>query len=121
VANKPFNYVGAVLVGMAFAVGWTPCVGPIISSILIVAGTGQSVLRGFFLLSAYSIGLGLPIIASAVAFNYLLTFFKKIKKHMNLISMVNGVLLVILGILVLTDVLAYLMTLFYIVIDYKGI
>ncbi|MFC1767932.1 cytochrome c biogenesis CcdA family protein [Candidatus Margulisiibacteriota bacterium] len=121
VANKPFNYTGAMLVGMAFSVGWVPCVGPILSSILIVAGTGNSVLRGFLLLSAYSLGLGLPIIASAVAFNYLLTFFKKIKKYMNIISMVSGILLVILGLLLITDALTYLMALLYSVFDYKGI
>lgn len=109
IQNRSLGYFGAFLVGAAFSFGWTPCVGPILSSILIVAGTKHSVVQGFLLLSAYSIGLGLPIIISAVAFNYLLTFFRFIKKYINLISLISGIFLIILGLLVLTDNFSYLM------------
>ena len=121
IKNKPLGYFGAFLVGMAFSVGWTPCVGPIISSILIVAGTGQSVVKGFLLLTAYSLGLGLPIIASAIAFDYLLTFFRKIRNYMNLISIISGSLLIILGILVVTDNFSYLMQVIAVFFNFKGI
>ena len=119
--SKPLGYFGALVVGMAFSLGWVPCVGPILSSILIVAGTKQSVAQGFFLLSSYSLGLGLPIIASAVAFNYFLSFFGKIKQGIRYVSLISGLLLILLGILVITDNLTYLTQLAASIFRFKGI
>lgn len=107
IRNKGFGYIGALLVGMAFSFGWAPCVGPMLSSVLIVAESQQSVIAGFFLLLAYSMGLGIPIVISATAFSYLLSLSSKLKQYMNIVSIISGILLIILGLIVLMDGLGY--------------
>jgi cytochrome c-type biogenesis protein len=94
---------GAFLVGAAFALGWTPCVGPILSSILILASTRGSAMSGFWLLLAYSLGLGLPFIATSLFINWFLRFFNFIKKYYAVIEIVSGMLLILVGLLVITD------------------
>lgn len=100
--------ISAVFVGMAFAAGWTPCVGPILASILIYAGSMETINMGILLLTAYSLGLAVPFILTAYAIGSFSEYFRKISKHLNTISAVSGVLLIIMGILIFTNKIAVL-------------
>ena len=102
-SRKPAGIVGALLVGMAFAFGWTPCLGPVLTGILFVAGSKETVGEGVRLLTAYSLGLGIPFFATAVAMNRFFTAMGKIRKHYHTIELVSGALLVVIGILIFTD------------------
>lgn len=106
--SKPIGYLGSFLVGVTFAAGWTPCVGPILSSILLFASTRQDIYSGMFLLFAYSLGMGLPFLACALALNTFLRAFRRMRAHMGLVNKIGGALLVIVGVLVLTDSFAFL-------------
>lgn len=99
---------GSVLLGMAFAAGWTPCVGPILSSILIYAGSMETVGKGILLLFFYSLGMGIPFILTALAIGSFTRYFKKYSKYLPAVSAVSGVLMIIFGILMFTDKLSYL-------------
>jgi len=101
--KKPLGYVGSFLVGIVFAAGWTPCVGPILSTILLYASTTKSFTTGIVLLAFYSMGLGLPFFFASLAFNSFLSAFEKVKRYMRVITIVSGVFLVIIGVLLLTD------------------
>src|SRR4030043_1348573 len=101
--KKPLGYAGSFLVGIAFAAGWTPCIGPILSTILIYASTSKSFTTGILLLTYYSIGLGIPFFLSSLAFNSFLSAFDKIKRYMRVINIVSGLFLIGIGILFLTD------------------
>ncbi len=101
--QKPLGYVGSFLVGIVFAAGWTPCVGPILSTILLYASTTKSFTTGIMLLAFYSMGLGLPFFLASLAFNSFLSAFEKVKRYMRVIMIVSGVFLIIIGILFLTD------------------
>lgn len=103
IQNKPAGYFGTFLVGVAFAAGWTPCIGPILGSILLIASTKESVIKGMELLAVYSAGLGLPLLLISFAVSSSLTHFKKLNRWMWHISMVSGVFLVALGILLMTN------------------
>jgi len=93
--------IGSVLLGMAFAAAWTPCVGPILGSILVLAGTKESMAEGMWLLAAYSLGIGVPFVLSAVLLNSFLSYSAKLKRHMILVKRVCGLLLVIVGIMLM--------------------
>jgi cytochrome c-type biogenesis protein len=101
--KKPLGYLGSFLVGVAFAAGWTPCIGPILSTILLYASTSKSFTTGVLLLSIYSAGLGVPFLLSSLAFNSFLSAFEKIKRYMRVITIVSGLFLIGIGILFLTD------------------
>ncbi|MEW5767539.1 MAG: cytochrome c biogenesis protein CcdA [bacterium] len=101
--NKPIGYLGSFIFGLAFAAGWTPCVGPILGSILIYATTSENVYMGFTLLSAYSLGLGLPFLLVALGLPTFLTHFGWINRHMRAISIGSGLLLILVGIIIFTD------------------
>ncbi len=101
--KKPLGYLGSFLVGVVFAAGWTPCIGPILSTILIYASTAQSFKTGVLLLTIYSIGLGIPFFLSSLAFNSFLSAFDWIKRYMRWITVASGVFLIVIGILFLTD------------------
>jgi cytochrome c-type biogenesis protein len=101
--NKPPGYAGSFLVGTAFAAGWTPCIGPILGSILMVASAKASTLYGVKLLSAYSAGLAVPFLLSSLAFNSFLSYSKKLLRYMKPIKIASGVLLIMFGIILLTD------------------
>ncbi|MBI5197312.1 MAG: sulfite exporter TauE/SafE family protein [Nitrospirae bacterium] len=105
IENKPAGYFGTALVGVGFAAAWTPCVGPILGSILLYASTTDSLTQGISLLAVYSLGLGLPFFASALAINTFLVSFKKISRYMGWITFISGLFLVVVGIMVLTDTL----------------
>ncbi len=99
---KPVGRVGSVLAGLAFGAGWTPCVGPILASILLYAGMQATMPRGMLLLSAYSLGLALPFFAAAVAFNWTLTRLRPLRRWLGALERATGVFLVILGVLLVT-------------------
>ena len=104
--KKPLGYIGSLFVGVAFAAGWTPCIGPILSTILIYASTSKSFTTGILLLTYYSIGLGIPFFLSSLAFNSFLSAFDKIKRYMRVITLISGLFLIAIGILFLTDTFA---------------
>jgi len=106
--NKPAGYLGSVLVGITFAVAWTPCVGPILGAILALAGTSGEIGRGAFLLTTYAAGLGLPFFLSAVAVNSFFQFSQSLRRYLQLIHTMGGILLIIVGILLLTDYMTLL-------------
>ena len=103
IERKPGGYFGSFLVGMAFAAGWTPCVGPILGSILLYASTSGSVAKGMGLLAAYSLGLGLPLFISALAINSFISTFKVITRYMRWITITSGIFLIIIGIMIFTN------------------
>ncbi|MBF0359183.1 MAG: sulfite exporter TauE/SafE family protein [Magnetococcales bacterium] len=98
--DKPPGLFGAYMIGLSFAFGWTPCVGPILATILTMAGGQDSVWQGISLLTVYSLGLGIPFILAGVAINSFFGFFIKIRVHLNKIEMVSGALLVVVGVLI---------------------
>lgn len=98
--RKPPGMWGAFFIGLAFAFGWTPCVGPILAGILALSAGQDTVHEGIVLLVAYSAGLGLPFILAGLAINRFLVFFKKVRQHMHKVEIVAGGLLVIIGVLI---------------------
>lgn len=100
---KPLGLAGAFLVGLAFAFGWSPCIGPILAGVLALAATQETVRQGVLLLAVYSLGLGLPFIAAGLAINRFISVFSRVKKHMKAVEVVAGALLVTVGVLVFTD------------------
>jgi len=94
---------GSIILGMAFAFGWTPCIGPILGSILILASTEESINRGILLLLFYSLGLAIPFVLSGYLFQKFITVSKNLKKRMNLIKKIGGSLLLLTGILIITN------------------
>jgi cytochrome c-type biogenesis protein len=104
-AARPLGAAGAVVVGMAFAFGWTPCIGPILASILAIASQQDSVWKGMLLLSAYSLGLGIPFIITGLSITVFYNAFNRFKKHLHTVEVVGGVLLVVIGILIMTNYL----------------
>jgi len=93
------TYWASFLVGMVFAFGWSPCVGPILSGILLLASASQTVARGALLLAAYSLGLGLPFLITAFALSLFTGWLKKLNRYMNVVSIVAGVFLIAMGVL----------------------
>jgi cytochrome c-type biogenesis protein len=102
-SRKPAGYLGATLIGIAFAFGWTPCIGPILAGILALAGTQDTVGQGVRLLSVYSLGLGVPFLATALAINRFFSAMGRIRKHYHKIELVSGALLVVIGLLIFTN------------------
>jgi cytochrome c-type biogenesis protein len=106
--NRPAGYVGSMLVGFSFAVGWTPCVGPILGAILALASSTAQVTSGLLLLGAYSVGLGIPFLLSSVAINSFLHFFARFKRYIEVVHVGGGLLLMLVGILIFTGYLTVL-------------
>jgi cytochrome c-type biogenesis protein len=100
--SKPASLLGAYGVGLAFAFGWTPCIGPVLAAILSVAASEQDVTRGMGLLAVYSLGLGIPFLLAAASVSQFLKFFKRFKHQMHNVERVMGALLVLAGVLFLT-------------------
>lgn len=103
ISEKPLGYAGSVLVGIAFALGWTPCIGPILATILLYATTTESMYQGMALLFAYSMGLGIPFILSALAINTFLSNFRRIAPYMKVVTVISGIFLVGIGLLIFTN------------------
>jgi len=103
IKNRKFGYLGAVIIGAAFAFGWTPCIGPILAGVLTYAGTLEKVNQGVLLLLVYSLGLGLPFLLTALAINHFRRFFDRMKKYMHLLEVASGAVMVVLGLLIFTN------------------
>jgi cytochrome c-type biogenesis protein len=110
--DRPAGYIGTYLIGMTFAAGWTPCIGPILGSILLVASTEGSTMAGVRLLTVYSMGLGVPFLLAALAFNSFLTYTRILNRYMRAIMVVSGLILIAFGVILLTDNLRYLTAFF---------
>jgi cytochrome c-type biogenesis protein len=100
VSRRPAGLMGAYIVGLAFAFGWTPCVGPVLASILMVAGAGDSLGYGVSLLTAYALGMGLPFLAAAAAARPFFAFAKRFRKHMRIAQVTMGVLMIATGVMI---------------------
>jgi len=103
--------LSSLLIGMGFSIGWTPCIGPILTSVLILAANTQTLIVGMLLLAVYALGLGLPFLVLAVGIRYLWGYLNILNKHMGTIKKVSGIILIVIGIMIyfnLFAVLAYL-------------
>ncbi|MEE8126747.1 MAG: cytochrome c biogenesis protein CcdA [Nitrospirales bacterium] len=100
---RPVGYLGSFLIGTAFAAGWTPCVGPVLGTILAYASTTDSMSSGVMLLSFYSLGLGLPFFLTALGMDSFLSYFKSWRTYLGGVSFVSGGLLVLVGVMIYAD------------------
>ena len=109
-ANKPMGYLGTVIVGIAFAAGWSPCIGPILGAILTYTASTADLQRGLVLLLAYSMGLAVPFIVAALAVERFLTVFQSLKQQMVWVNRIAGALLICIGVLMVTNYFTILAT-----------
>jgi cytochrome c-type biogenesis protein len=100
--DKPVGFLGSMLVGMAFGAGWTPCIGPILGSVLGMAASEGNLSRGVLLLSVYSAGLAIPFLLAALALDRFFGWFQRFRKYLPWVQRISGVLLILVGILMLT-------------------
>ncbi len=119
--KKPAGLIGTFVVGIAFAAGWTPCIGPILGAILALAasssgGTG----RGVALLTTYSAGLGIPFLISGVLFHWFLSFFNRFRKYIRLVEILTGLLLMVVGIMLFFNLFGRLAGVLYQYIPIQG-
>jgi cytochrome c-type biogenesis protein len=100
--QKPLGYLGSAVVGMAFAAGWTPCIGPVLGGILGLAATSADVTRGMLLLAVYSAGLALPFLLAAIAVESFLGWFQRFRRFLPWVMRLSGLLLILVGVLLVT-------------------
>ena len=103
IKSRPVGYFGSFLIGSTFALGWTPCVGPLLASILLWSSTEKDIIRGAALLFSYSLGLALPFFISSILINNFLAYFKAAKKYLRVISVITGIFLIAVGIMLFTN------------------
>jgi cytochrome c-type biogenesis protein len=103
IQEKPLHIFGTFLVGMAFGAGWSPCIGPLLGSILIIAGSQETIWQGVGLLSAYSFGLALPFLIISVFIHFVLAFIRKANRVIRYVNVTAGILLILMGALLLTN------------------
>lgn len=101
--TKKLSLFGAFIVGLAFAFGWTPCIGPILAAILTIASQQETIGQGMILLTFYSLGLGIPFILTGLSLTAFYNVFNKFKRHLHKVEIVGGILLVIVGVLIFTN------------------
>ena len=106
--EKPRGVVGALVLGLAFAFGWTPCIGPILAGILTMASTKETVSEGVAMLAVYSMGLGIPFLLTSLGVNQFLAFYGRFKRHFRAVEMASGALVIAVGVLILTNNLSRL-------------
>jgi cytochrome c-type biogenesis protein len=107
--SGPFaGILSGFLMGFAFAFGWTPCIGPILATVLAMAATTENIARGVFLLAIYSAGLGIPFLLFALGINKFLSFYKKFRKYLQVMEVASGFLLLAVGFLIFTNSLTWL-------------
>jgi len=106
--EKPRGMAGALVLGLAFAFGWTPCIGPILAGILTMASTKETVGEGVLLLAVYSMGLGIPFLLTSLGLNQFLAFYGRFKRHFRAVEMASGALVIAVGVLILTNNLSRL-------------
>lgn len=100
--TRPASFVGAYIMGLAFAFGWTPCIGPVLGTVLAVAANEASVMNGVTLLFVYSLGLGVPFVLAAFAFGPFMGFMQRFRRYLGIVEKVMGVVLIITGIAFIT-------------------
>ena len=100
--------ISSLLIGMGFSLGWTPCIGPILTSVLIMAANVQTVAKGMLLLAVYALGLGLPFLALAVGIRYLWKYLNLLTRHLGIIKKVSGAILIVIGVMIYFNVFAVL-------------
>lgn len=103
--TKPSGYFGTFIVGVAFAAGWTPCIGPILASILMIAATSGQIGEGVGLLSVYSLGLGVPFLLSGLLFHQFILAFNRFRKYIRLVEIGTGVMLMAVGIMLMFNLM----------------
>lgn len=101
-ASKPAGKLGSVVVGVAFGAGWTPCVGPVLASVLLYASFEETLLRGTVLLGAYALGLGIPFFLAAVALNWFLAGSRRVRRWLLPLERAAGAVMVLVGVLLFT-------------------
>lgn len=106
IEGKPTSLIGAYIIGLAFAFGWTPCVGPILATILMVASSGEDIMYGTSLLAVYAAGIGIPFMLAAFAVKPFMGFLGRFRKHMRKVEISIGSLLVLTGVAIFTGKLA---------------
>lgn len=106
--RRPLGYLGSFLAGIVFAAGWSPCIGPILGAILFYAASQDSILLGISLLAVYSLGLAVPFFLSSLALQIFLEYYAKLRKHLRLVSLISGGLLIAVGVLLATNNFALL-------------
>ena len=111
--------LGALVLGLVFALGWSPCLGPILATILGLASEQETVLRGTFLLFIYSAGLGIPFLMTSLGLNQFLSFYNRFKRHFRALEIVSGILILGVGVLILTDQMTRLNTYFQFLSDFE--
>jgi cytochrome c-type biogenesis protein len=109
-ANKPLGYLGTVFVGMAFAAGWSPCIGPILGAVLTFTASSADLNRGLWLLFAYSLGLAVPFLLAAMMIERFMTLFQRYRGALLWMSRASGVLLIVVGILMISGTMSLLST-----------
>jgi len=102
-AHKPVGYVGSAVVGITFGAAWTPCIGPILGAILTLAAATSSIAQGTALLAAYSLGLAIPFLVTALALDRFLVWFQRFRPYIVWVDRIAGALLIVLGILLVSD------------------
>jgi len=118
--KRPSGFAGTCLVGVAFAAGWTPCIGPILASILVVAASSGQVGEGVGLLAVYSLGLGIPFLLSGLLFHQFLSAFKRFRKHIRLIEIGTGVMLMVVGVMLMFNLLGEITMFLYQWVPVRG-
>lgn len=111
--KRPAGFFGTFIIGVAFAAGWTPCIGPILASILMVAATSGQVGEGTILLTFYSMGLGIPFLLSGLLFHKFLGAFKRLRNHLRKIEIGTGVMLIAVGLMLIFGLLGPITMFFY--------
>ena len=101
--TRPAGFFGTFLVGIIFAAGWTPCTGPFLAAALMQAAQSETMGTGMVFLTFYSLGIGVPFILSAVAISVFLSSFRKVSRYFHAIKIASGIILIIMGILLITD------------------
>lgn len=119
--SKPAGWAGSFLVGVTFAAGWTPCVGPILGSILLFAGTQQTAGRGVLLLSAYSLGLGVPFLLSGLGVGYFLRYYQSFRAYFRAVELGSSAMLLIVGVLLISNYLSVLSSYLILWTGYTGL
>ena len=102
-AGKPATALGAFVIGLAFAFGWTPCIGPILAAILGLAASQQTVSAGITLLAVYSLGLAIPFLLTSLGINRFLRFYDRFRVHLRQVEVFSGVILILLGAMIYTN------------------
>lgn len=119
--SKPAGWAGSFIVGVTFAAGWTPCVGPILGSILLFASTQQTAGKGILLLAVYSMGLGVPFLLSALGIGYFLRYYNSFRAYFRAVELGSSAMLLIVGVLLISNYLALLSSYLILVTGYTGV